>query len=173
MKKIDVIDLVLKLFGIKIFVGALLLIKDIVNFSQIFNNSNNHMTAIGGIIGYFMAFLVLVFISYVLVFKTNFFTKLIIKNDTEINFTPGTNYVELLHLSLIIMGLVIVVFRLPAFIAAVAEIIKYVLGNMSQPSHLLFQQIGTLILYIFGYILITSSRSLAERILRISRKENM
>ncbi|MFB6318907.1 hypothetical protein [Saccharicrinis sp. FJH54] len=172
MKKTDVIDLTLKIFGIKIFIGALLLIKDIINFSQIFYQSNNFMASLGGLIGYILAFAVLTAISYFLVIKTAVFVRLIVKNDDVIDLQPGDNYEELLSIALIITGLIIIIFRFPAFLAAAAALVRYLLGDMTNPTDFLIQQTGLLLLYAFGFVLIGNSRPFAKWILKKKNEEH-
>jgi len=172
MKKIDVIDLAFKIIGIYIVVLALSFVKDLHYLRTLFSTSDPFSFDIIALVLFILSAVLLLLLGYFLIFKSHIFSRMIIKDDSEFNLNLITNKESTLELTLVIFGIIILIFRLPAFIIAVKELGKYVLGNMTEPGDYFIEHIGYLLQYILGYFLITNSRWLAVRILRISRQKN-
>ncbi|MGQ1909976.1 hypothetical protein ACT3CE_09330 [Marinifilum sp. RC60d5] len=169
MKKSEIIDLSLKLFGINVIITALLYFKDIHYLKSMFTPYNSSSIDYLSIILFFAGALITFLIGYVLIFKSSSITKRIIKEDTIINLNFDTNYKNILDVSLVIIGISILIFQLSNFISTIIRAADYFIDS-TNINHYMAHDISILLQYILGYILITNSRNISRWIIKINQK---
>jgi hypothetical protein len=170
MKKTDIIDLALKIFGIYVIIVALLSFKDLHYLSNIFSQNDPPSIDVLSLIMFFGGVLITFLIGYFLIFKSTKVAQKIIKEDIEINLSFDTNYKNILEIALIIIGLYILIFRLPYLISSIHHFITYLLDDMRAGSEFIEHDITNVIHYLLGYILVTNSKSIVGWIIRINKK---
>lgn len=104
MKKSDIIDLTLKIFGIYVVIVALLYLKDLHFIKSMFTqNIPDYMDFVG--LGLFLAGGIITFIiGCLLIFKSSRVAKKICREDFEFNFSMDPAYSKILEISLVIFG---------------------------------------------------------------------
>ncbi|BAX82015.1 hypothetical protein [Labilibaculum antarcticum] len=170
MKKSNIIDLALKLFGIYVVIAALLYLKDLHFIKSMFTqNIPDYMDFVG--LGLFLAGGVITFIiGYLLIFKSSRVAKKICKEDFDINLAIDPNYSKILEISLVIFGLYILIFHFPYVISSISQIISHLTRDFPQEKASLIYSICSLFQYLFGYLLVTNSKAIAAWIIRINKK---
>ncbi|MBN2597409.1 MAG: hypothetical protein JXR82_11550 [Marinifilaceae bacterium] len=171
MKKSDIIDLALKIFGIYVIIAALLYLKDLHFIKSMFTqNIPDYMDFVG--LGLFLAGGIITFIiGYLLIFKSSKVAKKICKEDFDINLAIDPNYSKTLEISLVIFGLYILIFQLPNFISGISQIATHFFENFPMNQQTMAYGIGSIIHYILGYVLLTNSKAITAWIIRINKKK--
>jgi len=170
MKKIDVIDLALKIFGIHVIIVALLYLKDLHYLKTLFSQNDPFSIDILAIVFFIGGGVITFLIGYFLIFKSKKIVQRIIKDDLDINISYDVNYQKILDIALIIIGLVVLIIRLPNFITAIYRFVSYLFGNMRNTYEYLSYDIASLIHYILGYFLVTNSKAISNWIIKINKK---
>lgn len=170
MKKSDIIDLILKIFGIYVIILALLNFKDLHYLRSLFSMNDTFSFDILSLVLFFGGGLITFLIGYFLVFKSTDITKFIVKNDQDFNITFDSNYRDILNVSLVIIGILILIIRLPFMISTIYRFVSYLTGNMSHTYQFIEQDIVLIIHYVLGYFLITNSMRFTDWIIRINKK---
>ncbi len=170
MKKSDIIDLTLKIFGIYVVIAALLYLKDLHFIKSMFTqNIPDYMDFVG--LGLFLAGGIITFIiGYLLIFKSSRVAKKICKEDFELNLAIDPNYNKILEISLVIFGLFILIFQLPNFISGISQIATHFLENFPINEQSMIYGIASIVHYILGYVLLTNSKAISVWIIRINKK---
>jgi len=173
MKKSEIIDLTLKIFGIHIIVLVILQLKDIHYLKTMFSYQDSYSADILSLVLFFGGGLIVFFVGYILIFKSTFFVGKIIKDDTDIQITNNINYSKVLDLALIIFGLFILIIRFPDFISAISRFVGFLFGNMRQGYKYLIYDIASIIHYIIGYLLITNSKNISNWIIKVNERNTI
>nr|WP_320119375.1 hypothetical protein [uncultured Marinifilum sp.] len=169
MKKSGVIDLSLKLFGINVIITALLYFKDLHYLKSMFSTYNSSSIDILSLILFFAGGLITFFISYILIFKSDYIAKKITKKDHTINLNFDSNYKNILDVSLVIIGICILIFKFSNIVATIIRVVNYFIDStIGNP--FMSHDISTVIQYILAYLLISNSRNISEWIIKINQK---
>lgn len=169
MKKSEVIDLSLKLFGINVIITALLYFKDLHYLKSIFSTYNSSSIDILSLILFFAGGLITFFIGYILIFKSDYIAKKITKKDHTINLNFDSNYKNILDVSLVIIGICILIFKFSNIVATIIRIVNYFIDSTTG-NPFISHDISTVIQYILAYLLISNSRNISEWIIKINQK---
>jgi len=172
MNKSEIIDLVLKIFGIYVIIVAILYLKDLHYLKSLFTNYDSSSIDILSIVLFLVGGIITFTVGYLLIFKSKFISGRIIKEDFDFQLGDNINYKNTLDLALIIIGVCILIFRFPSFISVLYRILSYLFSNMRNPYDYLLQDIGVLIYYILGYFLITNSKSISNWIIKINKRNS-
>ncbi len=169
MKKSDIIDLALKIFGIYVVIIAILSLKDIhyLRFNAAFDPDTINYTGIGVFLG---AGLVTLLIGYLLIFKSSKLARKICKNDFDINLSFDLNYNKILEISLIILGLSILILKFSNFIGSISELVSQFTSIHPQGNSTIAFSVAVVLQYILGYVLVTNSKAITDWIIRINQK---
>jgi hypothetical protein len=160
MKKSEIIDLAIKILGIHVIIVGLLYLKDLHYLKSLFTKYDNSSIDSLALILFLGGGIITFTIGYLLIFKSKFVTSILSKDDSDFQIGSNINYEKTLDLALILIGVIILIFRFPGF------------GNMRNPYDFLMQDIGYFIHYLFGYILITNSKSISKWIIKTNRKNS-
>lgn len=172
MKKSEIIDLAIKILGIHVIIVGLLYLKDLHYLKSLFTKYDNSSIDSLALILFLGGGIITFTIGYLLIFKSKFVTSILSKDDSDFQIGSNINYEKTLDLALILIGVIILIFRFPGFISAIDRFISYLFGNMRNPYDFLMQDIGYFIHYLFGYILITNSKSISKWIIKTNRKNS-
>ncbi len=170
MKKSNIIDLALKLFGIYVIIVALIFIKDFHFLKFFFTQKDPLSIDILSIVSFFAGGIILISIGFILIFRSSKIAKKICKEDIEFDFTMDPNYSKILGISLMIFGLYILIFRFPYFISSISQIINHLTRDVPQEKASIIFAICSLFQYLFGYLLLTNSKAISAWIIRINQK---
>jgi len=168
MKKSDIIDLTIKIFGMYVIIVSLLHMKDIHYLSNIFSQNETYSIDILSLVLFLGGGSCIFIIGYILVFKSKLFTRKIIKEDAAVNLATNTNYKNILDLSLVIIALFIIIFKLPNLISSAYRFVTYILGNLKHTYDFIEQDIAILIQYILAYLLLTNSKGITNWIVKVN-----
>ncbi|QRX63680.1 hypothetical protein SAMN05216365_13935 [Porphyromonadaceae bacterium NLAE-zl-C104] len=172
MKKSEIIDLAIKILGIHVIIVGLLYLKDLHYLKSLFTKYDNSSIDSLALILFLGGGIITFTIGYLLIFKSKFVTSILSKDDSDFQIGSNINYEKTLDLALILIGVIILIFRFPGFISTIYRFISYLFGNMRNPYDFLMQDIGYFIHYLFGYILITNSKSISKWIIKTNRKNS-
>ncbi|MBI9058585.1 MAG: hypothetical protein JEZ01_12545 [Labilibaculum sp.] len=169
MKKSDIIDLALKIFGFYIIASAILYLQNFHYLRLMATVEANNTNYTG--LGIFIGFSLLVFvIGYLLIFKSTKIARKICKNDFDINLSFDLNYSKVLEISLMILGLIILIFKFSSFVSSITQIVSQFTSIHPQSNPSIAFSVATLLQYILGYILLTNAKALSNWIIRVNQK---
>ena len=170
MKKSNIIDLALKLFGIYIIIMVILQSTSLYHFQLLFPVSNSASVSYATVGLFFGATIIVLLFSCFLLFKSSKIAKKICKEDTEFDFTMDPNYSKILEISLLIFALYILIFRFPNLISGILQIFGHLTRDFPQEKASIVYSICYLIQYLFGYLLLTNAKAITAWIIRINQK---
>jgi hypothetical protein len=170
MKKSDIIDLSLKIFGIYVIIMVILHLKDLYYIKLMFPQQDANNTDYMSIGLFFGSGIIAFLIGYLLIFKSEKTAKKICKEDFEFNFAINPNYNKILEISLVIFGLYILIFQFPYVLSSISQIISHLTRDFPQEKASLIYAICSLIQYLFGFLLLTNSKAISIWIMRINKK---
>ncbi|PKQ61272.1 hypothetical protein BZG02_16700 [Labilibaculum filiforme] len=153
-----------------VVIVALLYLKDLHFIKTIFTqNIPDHLDFVA--LGLFLLGGIITFvIGYLLIFKSSQLAKKICKEDFEISLSVYLNYHKVLEISLIIIGLVVLIFQFSSFLSGISQIATHFFENFPMNDQSLTYGIGAVVQYILGFILVTNSTAISTWIIRINRK---
>ena len=169
MKKSDIIDLTLKIFGIYIIITAIISLKDF-HFTRFAAALDPDSINYFGIITLAVALSILLLIGYFLIFRSSKIARKICKEDYEINLSFDLNYNKILEIALIIIGLFILIFKFGNLISSFSQLFNQITGNFPVNQQSISFIVATILQYVFGYMLLTNAKAVTTWIIKINKK---
>lgn len=170
MKKSDIIDLALKIFGIYVVILSFLNLKDLHYFKTIFSQNDPFSTDILSVVIFFSGGIITFLIGSILIFRSTKIARKICKEDFDINLAIDLNYSKVLEIALIIIGLFILIFQFGNLLSSFSHLLSQITSNFPLNNQSISFIIASILQYLLGYILLTNAKALAAWIIRINLK---
>ena len=156
MKKTEIIQLALIVLGIGVifrtFVYLIQQISVYIRLTSVY--SIGLMEIIGVIVS--MGFLIL--IGYLIITRSEILARKIFKKDDVQNIDITLPKHDIIHIAIIIICLYFLISLFPSFLSALYTILFEFVDNYKKFKELLFQRVGTVIIYFVLLIILTNSK---------------
>ncbi len=162
MKKTELLSIILIIFGLNTFIyGVVNVTEQYVTLTSI-QRSQNETLPIIMLIGFLGASVIIFLISYFLIFKSDAISKKILKKDGDLNIQILISKDDAIQIFLIIVSLFILLSRFPAFLGSISSIIMNFFKDNIPHNNFRAQDIGTICLYIFCFVVLTNSKQITN-----------
>ena len=164
MKKSEILKIILIIFGLNTFIyGIINLTQQFVTFLSI--SKSNEAFSFSMIIGFSAATIVILSISFFLVFKSEIISQWILKKDNDLNIKILIKKNEAIQLFLIGVSIFFLLGRFPALVASCHSIVINFLKDNLPHNNFTANDIANIVLYTFSFVILTNSKQLSNWLL--------
>ncbi len=156
MKKTEIIQLALVVLGIGIiFRTFVYLIQQISVYIRL---TSAYAIGLMEILGVIFSMTILILLGYLIIARSEILANKIFKEENDQKIDIALSKSEIIHVSVIILCLYFLISLFPTFFSSMYIVLFEFVDNFKQFKELLFQRIGTLIIYFTIIVILTNSK---------------